>query len=218
MVENSRDRDELISEFKEQLVALRTACAGYDREQYWQAKHIATILYILFHDGTGRTRSLLSHLGLRSAFRVLSTYAPEQPGTIAGFATPLLGISFDRDRIWHSPTFEVPLMHREPRWLKPQDWYEESVFHARSGIRLSRKNVIFTMRTQDGGSHVDDRIRDAAYRVFSKQGDQSLRWRRVPSDTPVEAITNGTRALVRQFAWELERSLVHLSADLRPTE
>ena len=88
------------------------------------------------------------------------------PG-IATVGPPLLSIFVDDNGIRYVPPGVFP-RHPQTTYSK---WAEGEVYQNISGKSLTRKNLIFYLRSQDGGAHVDDHRRDEAYYRFVKFGD-----------------------------------------------
>ena len=70
-------------------------------------------------------------------------------------ATPLFGVNIKDGQASFEPAF-----HRNKdlgifSWLSFDDWWSEEILWSPKMV-LSRMKLLFTMRTQDGGSHVDD--------------------------------------------------------------
>jgi hypothetical protein len=210
-----KTKDELKREFSEQLLALRAAAKSYDSGNHWSAKDLASIIYILFHDGTGRIKSLLRLLGLKGKINLLSSYII--PPTASGMevtvaqSAPLIMLNIRNDQSEWVPIFDDNPFADQFRWLSFQNWWEEKIFHPVSTINLSRKNIIFSMRNQDGGSHVDSHITNEDYATFSRKGDPWIRSIKNGvsfGENGGEQIPNAMRAIVRQLAWEVDQSLI----------
>jgi len=202
---------ELEEELAEQVAALRTAAAGYDSGQSWNAKQLAAILYILLHEGTGRTKSLLGLVGLKAKARFISSMVvpPDIPGQVTmACETTLLMVRVAETK-W-VPAFADSPFASQYKWLPVSRWWDEVVFHPETGINLSRKNIVFLMRSQDGGAHVDSHRTNEDYDRFSRTGsalitlEEDTLWIGGGRGKP---LPHAARALVRQLAWEADESL-----------
>jgi hypothetical protein len=209
-----KSRSELEQELIEQLEALKSSCIGYDQGHRWEAKRIAAIAYILFHDGSSNTRSLLGQL--RNKPQMLSTKARDPQ---ASFHLVNIKISVT-DGVWFDPRLDSD--PHDWKWLKFGKWYEEGVMQ-NGHLRLSRKNVIHVFRSNLGGSHVDPKLDNEAFRWFQKDGPISVKFSspEVASDTPQEirdrfkgfsqerdgAVPFGPEAVMRQIGWEILQSI-----------
>lgn len=207
---HKKTKTELEEELKEQVEAFRDRAASYDSGKLWESKYLAAIAYILCHDGTGRTKSLLGQLGLRTKVGYRSTPALFPPSPI-----PLIVRVYGADG---GAEFLPPLDTTEkikPASIFPfKKWWEENpVFFTAAGSKLSRKNVVFAIRTQMGGAHVDDNIKDEAFFELATLGPPHLKYNDgMLSITGGEGepVRNGYQALMRQIAWELNETLKDL--------
>ena len=206
---------ELEADLREQLVALRSSISAYDEGKEWEAKRISSSIYILLFDGSGRTQSLVTLTGRKSGMKVYSS-VHKMPDFIAAMvtmstSTSLLDIEFDGQ----GNVAFVPVLDRRPikddQWRTTEEWWSEELFHKPSGISLTRRNVVFSMRTQDGGAHVDRAITDRNYASFSREEDpffafltaEGIAMGGLPPGTSPK---NGVKAILRQLAWEVDVS------------
>jgi hypothetical protein len=214
-----KSREELEVELKEQIEGFRLAAKTYDEGTLWAAKDLSSYIHKLLHDApSGRTTSLLKQVGLKAKLRLLSSLVVPPSATggkiVAAQATPLLITRISDSGSVYVPAFDDHPLADQYRWLQFNRWWEERVFHPLSAFDLSRKNLIFTMRDQDGGGHVDPTISNADYVKFKKDGDPLFR----QIDRGVvfgegavgEPVANGLPATIRQIAWELDQSLIKL--------
>ncbi|MFZ3005846.1 MAG: hypothetical protein WA047_06695 [Phenylobacterium sp.] len=202
---------ELETELRDQLHFLRSSAALYDQGQVREAKRLATYIYILVHDGTGRTKSLLGQLGILPKLPMTSSMrAQPREGiedSFVPFGPPLTFARMSADK----PTVFVPICKGgdpPPPWsrsMRFSAWWEEPVTH--TGKRpLTRRGLIFVVRSQEGGAHVDGTVTNAAYRELI---DDPLP-ERVVHSRGGRAVTpeSGNWASVRQIAWELDYALI----------
>lgn len=210
-----KSAEELDSELAEQMLALRASEKAYDEGNLWEAKRLASSIYILLFDGTGRTKSLLGLTGHKKGLKLYSTLDPLPPlargsYVVAQSATSMLGYRFDgKGGVAFDPPLEKTTI-KDKNWLPFSKWLDEELFAPISGISLSRKNVIFSMRSQDGGAHVDRAITSAHYRTFAQTGDPSFTIADgggLVGNQSGKPLPNGVRAMVRQIAWEVDLSL-----------
>src|SRR5690242_16367400 len=71
-----RTADDLKAALREQLESLRISGAAYDEGTISEAKRLAGTVYVIVHDGTGRTVSVLTQLGARERMRFLCSAPP----------------------------------------------------------------------------------------------------------------------------------------------
>jgi hypothetical protein len=214
----AKTKQELEDELVEQMQALRSSLANYDSGEKWEAKRIATSLYTLCHDGSGRSKSLFGMLGLKSKLRCISSYAyPE-------LDPPPPGIEYVGDPIYPIPT-PLVMLHGSgefrPVWetdgpVRKADfprksftsWWEETIFAPSSGIEMSRKNMIFRVRNKDGGGHVDDHLDDLNYKILKTVGTPNITITQTVNGVSGEPKPGGNIVwpIMRQIGWELDQS------------
>lgn len=217
-----RTDEEVGAALVEQRDFLRRSCEAYDAGILAEAKRIATAIYIICHDGSGtNTRSLLRQLKLKDGLKFISTAKSLEDGAVP--RTALAGAMYLGGGMAFVPWFlcvndEKPV-RREVAFSR---WWEETVFETvrqREIIpngatpyiadkTLSRKNIVFFMRSQDNGSHFDRELRDEAYSAMAK-------WRtgfeyELGETGVFNRVPNPHLATVRQIAWELEQTLVSI--------
>lgn len=219
---------ELEVEFIEQIAALRASCKAFDEGQEWEAKRIASTIYILVHDGSRSARSLLGQIKKKKTTKFLSSFYDHiDENTLSSFITPFCGVLVQHNQVKYEPNFEAALIghatsSRYPptppkilpmRELRFSSWWDEVVFRKTSGIDISRKNLIFCVRSQDGGAHVDPRIRNMNYRILRTVGDPNLRFVDsgggnyvVQGSEEGRHIGNIVWPMVRQIGWEIDET------------
>lgn len=201
------------------MAALRAAASGYDAGDTWQAKHLASIIYILLAEGAGNTKALIGMTGHSRGLRLYSTverlFPPSQPGEIVfrTSAPSMLTHYFDgKGGVKYEPALE-PNKINPKRWLAFRAWWNENIFDDDVQFKMSRKNAVFFVRSRDGGSHVDKKLRDPDYASFSRQGDPLFKIPKggalstEPGGSPLKY---GNRAIIRQIAWEVDYSLAKI--------
>ncbi|HEX8363762.1 MAG TPA: hypothetical protein VF603_00585 [Allosphingosinicella sp.] len=209
-VKTQRD---LESELDDQIAALRDSAVAYDGGKRWEAKRLAATAFILLHDGGRKTQSLLTQLDLKRVMKFVSTVKP------ANAASPLplavINLSFSKGTSSYEPFLDEQSTHRTE--LKFSKWYAEHVFELGNGRKLSRMNVIYALRNQMGGGHVDGSIEDEAVHWLTK-GVHTIGPTEPSTDEdgnlvegpfpliPSGRVPNGHLATMRQIAWELDFS------------
>lgn len=103
---------------------------------------------------------------------------------ISAWASPLLFVRVRLDGATYEPVLGDGPFREQYRWLPFSRWYEQRIFHPVSQFTLTRKNMIFMMRSQDGGAHVDGHRSDEQYDSYTRYGDPLIRVSR--SGTGVE--------------------------------
>jgi hypothetical protein len=108
----------------------------------------------------------------------------------------------------------MPHLAYDENWLSFSKWWEEPIFQEIApskpgfplgdGRKLSRKNLVFHLRSQDGGGHYDTELRHEPYIGLAVR-------RRIgiyrDNNGAAEPIGDPHLASMRQIAWELEQSL-----------
>ena len=210
MVEIPREQGELEAKLLIQRKALASSASAYDNGELWEAERLAVTVSNLVNDGGGRSKSLLSQLGLLTRMEFLSSSrgmrnehlgSPVSPKTYIVPPTPLLSLRFDNDGVSFAPLCESEGKQSHYRYLKFKRWYRETIFETVDGRRLNRKNLVYVLRSQDGGAHIDSLIRNEAYSRFRVDTDPRMSCGGKP-------IPNAHYATMRQVAWELEQSLI----------
>jgi len=106
-------------------------------------------------------------------------------------------------------------------WLPFSRWWEEDIFKTADGEKLSRMNLVSALRSQDGGSHIDEELTDTNYVALKLRNDPRVRRSKSdPAKKPrmlifvgtsplddTEPIPNAHLATMRQIAWELRQSI-----------
>jgi len=216
---------ELAGELSEQVKFLRLSASQFDSGHIAEAKRLATIACILLHDGKRQSKSLLGLLGLKTKIKFPSTAKAN------GFGLPLVNIYL------HDTATFVPKLDssQDIKNLGFDDWWNETVYAPGWNHNLSRKDLAFTMRNQDGGSHVDEEITSQTYYLLMKEGtpivsyaehaDQGVvvfvnnepfyivKEHRPANSMPPRVISerrpipNGHLATMRQITWEIDVAL-----------
>ena len=149
----------------DQIAIFRLACEQFDGGYPIQALRLASDVYLLVHDGRYNSRSLLGTLGLKTEMRFLSsTSAPSLPGL------PLVSLKADRSTALFVPKFGSKSAMKEMNF---ENWYDEIIFQV-GEVTLTRKRLISSIRSQDGGAHVDRTLRDIGYVTAKKFGHPDI--------------------------------------------
>ena len=183
---------------------MRASCKSYDAGETWEAKRLAVTAHNLLHDGGRFNKSILSQLGILTKINFADSSIEITPGwTYSGTRLVYCQIESDGER----SAYIAPLSSGEDtvrQFIKFSQWYDESVFSNHAGRSFSRKNLIFALRSQDGGAHFDVKLKDDAYLQFS-----------VDPGTDFVVSVNGQKltklgahlASMRQIAGEIEITL-----------
>lgn len=156
---HKRTHQELVQELRNQLAALRKSCAGYDEGDEWEAPRLATVVYTLVNDGPRKGVSVLTQLGIRDRIPFASYAVPNPPGNLAPWA-PLCMVHF------HGAAEYIPKLNERPADLRRVNfkrWWAEPVFENAAGKLLTRMNLVFHLRSKDGGGHFDAELPPSSY-------------------------------------------------------
>lgn len=229
-----RTREELEAELKDQIASLRHSCAEYDKGNEWQAKNLANVAYLLLHGDGGRKNPLLRQLGMRSSLKLISTLKRHDGADLnfaSGSFSNLLSITITipelpqkrvssevilTDEAKSSPVLNTKGESAFYGTLKFNDWYGESIVPY-DWSQMSRKNLIFAIRSQDGGSHYDSKLSDNSYletKLNPIRRISPITIRPLGMEAPKEnehgdmkSSNNTALAMMRQVAWEIDETL-----------
>lgn len=222
MAKHKRSPEKTRQEFDEQIKAMRASMKSYDEGNKWEAKRIATVLFTLLHDDQGRTKSLLGQLSIRNKVRYLDSVDEENHQALKdGTAkfhmpfSPLVVFHYNANsddgeigpRLSHG--FYGRVTRRSPNF---NTWYDGVIYMDDEGNTFSRKNLIFAVRSQDGGAHFDAAIHNDTYQMFSTQWTGRMKLGTSKGFKDPEAHL----ASIRQIAWEVDESINDF-ASLRPS-
>lgn len=217
---HKRSYDELLQAFNEQRHFLRSSTQAYDNGNISEAKRIATSLYVLLHDGRGRTVSLLSQLQLTKTPFLSSSNYVEREGKSIVFPTIYLAAF----TCINENEFELlPHCYRRAfidnpycRSISFREWWNEPIFAQYKYVpakdrwkpirKLSRMNLISHVRSQDGGAHFDASIEPGSYMRLALRQEIGIAWQTEDGQT-IPIHTAPHLVLLRQVAWEVEESL-----------
>jgi hypothetical protein len=164
-----RSRAELLEKLKIEQAKLTASCENYDKGNLWEADRIATSIYTLVHDGGKNSQSVLSQLGLRGPLRYISS------GTKISLKNwvhqfPLLAVHVENDEPKYLPILDgaakPSVLYGLPssyRVMQFHEWWDDDLIIKVSEFTLTRRTLVFSLRNQDGGAHVDPVLRDADY-------------------------------------------------------
>ncbi|RWL45253.1 MAG: hypothetical protein EOR60_15000 [Mesorhizobium sp.] len=185
---------------------MRRSAEAFDAGATEEAERLSSGIYIICHESR-QQHSLLGQLGLKAEMTFTDSAARSVVPNEVYVGPPLLAMTKTEDgRI----IFIAPLGKGRTRQVSFDDWYGAEVYLNIDGQSLSREKLVFYVRSQDGGAHVDSHRRDEGYHRFIKYGDH-VTWSvdRTFAAGSVHQIDSGPVPwlTVRQIAWELDDSL-----------
>jgi hypothetical protein len=197
-----RSRDEFLEKLHQQLRWLERSAREYDQGDVSEAIQMAIRFRVLFHD-KGRQTSVMTHLGMKSTLRLLSTAAPLRPSS-GGFALISLNILLEPQRFDYTPKLAssarkslVPFT----RW-----WAGECIFERpRPGVEIVRRDLILWAAEKDGGAHVDAEL-TPEYRHLENGAGVSINLNPDLGEPSTETFKNAHFASLRQMAYEVLNS------------
>jgi len=197
MSEITLKQSDLDEHLREQIYFLENSCDSFDKGFKGEAKRIAVILRILFHD-TRVSHSLLGQLDKKN-YKFLSTAIPvmsENEATHYGLV--FIGMKGKETKF-------VPMLDEVPyhNWMKFDDWWNEIIFIDKNKTQFSRKDIILTVSNQDGGAHVDPKL-DEKYINLSKNNSLDIS---VFSENKFVKLTKPEQAALRQIGHEVLKTL-----------
>jgi hypothetical protein len=189
----------------EQVHFLIKSADAYDNGDFLEAKRLTVHLRILLHD-TNRSISLLSHLN-KKTIGFYDTSIEYPPGNILpeiGLVIYLFELKENGSSIM---TFLPPLNTGPPsRYVKgkvPFDtWWNEKIIDDKKGNTLTRRNLILAVCNQDGGAHVDAKLKNAYTNII---GDKNITIKTHEGEGIV--LSDPLSANIRQIAYEVLKSL-----------
>lgn len=202
MTSRKRSREELVQALHDQLAALRSSCAGYDSGNLWEGPRIATVVYTLVNDGRAKSKSILTQLGVRASMSFVSYSVPQIPGNLMAWL-PLCWMMVGHEGARYAPLLGDVAQDR--RAVKFQDWWTEAVYENVAGQKLSRMNLVFALRSKDGGSHFDEELPITPYLELKENG---IGYTQRGENGQQVLIRNAHLATLRHIAFELEQSIL----------
>jgi hypothetical protein len=186
--------NEVLQPLREHIDFVVRSSDAHDVGYFSEAKRFAVAMRALFHDAPPFRSLFMQAEGVHGNF--ISTLLP--PGTdgidrYGGLirAAKLNGRSHHYaplDWAWYS------------RWLPLSDWWSEPVFVDEARRQLTRRDVVLTVASKDGGANVDASLSMLYARLLGYNPSAT-------AESTGEAITSQERAAIRQIVHEALRTL-----------
>lgn len=196
---HTRTREEIEKALEIQCRALRSSSAAYDSGEWWEALRLATAVYVIVHDAGSKYQSILKQLGVRGSLKFLSTAFQYSPHNVLRETHLVVTRIYGDGSAEYRPKLDN--RSESERLLQFYDWWESELIFRDGGFRLTRKKLVFSLRSQEGGAHFDPEIRDPNYIRF-KQAQLTTPFV-VANGAPPVPILGAELASMRQIAWEL---------------
>jgi hypothetical protein len=184
-----------------QLRFIDKSCQDFDAGDEAEAQRIATAIRVICHQ-TGRSMSLVTHLGATGISMLSTACSPVGPGTPSNLASLVIrrtdeGVTFKSS----APLDNAPTK----RFIPFADWWETEIICLTAGVRMTRKSLVCAVANQDGGAHVDATL-DPDYTVI-KSGAGLVATFQPAGGTPVEIpLESHSVATLRQIGYEVLHS------------
>lgn len=190
---------DFVAQLKRQLSFLERSAATYDLGHYDEAIRMATVMRVLLHQ-TSKSTSLLQHLNAEK-ISLLSTAECENIDAVFYYmGLGILQVGSD------GSSYQPGLGEGWTKQLIPaQQWWEQVVYVLDRDIRLSRKDIVLAAANQDGGAHVDSKLKPN-YAELSRDGGLGLLLVNQDGTKCDEQITGAHFVAIRQMAYELLHS------------
>lgn len=152
-----RQRDEFLEKLLQQTRWLEASANRYDQGDADEAILMAVRLRVLLYDpnsANARSRSLLTHLGVKGTVRLLSTAALMPTGGVALPALTSLSMCIEPPEFVYKPKLDAA---QRAEFVSVKAWWSEEVIYgmATAGVDIFRRDIIHWAADKDGGAHVD---------------------------------------------------------------
>jgi hypothetical protein len=144
----------------QQLRYIDRSCQIFDQGHGDEAIRIATQLRVILHQGSGKYKSLLQHLGTQKGTRLLSTCERNVgPDAVMYHGMGQMQYKSDGETVemtYYPSLGDVPNMVELPvhEWWNQVVWVDTPVNAPK--VVLRRKDVILAAANKDGGAHFDE--------------------------------------------------------------
>lgn len=203
----TRTRAEILEALNVQRRAIEISCKSYDEGNRWEALRLATSVHLMVHDRGKNDRALLTQLGVKAGMKFLASAPPTDPRNLLREVT-LAGIKLNFGGGKESSAEYVPLLDSGPerhRLLPFSKWWEDEQIFRDGEFSLTRRKLVFTLRSQEGGAHFDEVQQNPHYERLARETKTAPVV--IGAGRPATPIMKAELASMRQIAWELLESL-----------
>jgi hypothetical protein len=170
---SGRGPQELKEILERQVGHLRRSLAAYEHGIWEEAERLATSVFILVADGKGRTKPLLSQMGVRDTIPFVS----QTTKSVVYVGLPICGVRPHEGSFRYFPLYMMddttPPTPRDTKRVSFQDWWSERIYQYKTNS-LDRELFVRSLRSQDGGAHVDQELTDEGYKLIKTMGNDRI--------------------------------------------
>jgi hypothetical protein len=202
-----RRRDRFVQKLLDQIQALQFSCAGYDAGLESEAMRLAACMRVLFHK-TASSTPLLAHLKMEDVTMLSSDSGHND---YKGYVAIELNLRSQ------TPVRCRPRLGKEFVPIPFHEWWHKQTVHSFEGRTYSRRDLVLVAANQEGGAHVDTKVKQF-YRDLAS-GTQGISIdgsklvyldNQAPFDQSEQQRAENTHlAMLRQFAHEVLVSASH---------
>ena len=197
MAKVKQSKNELKKHLKEQLTFMLRSSDAYDEGYKDEAKRLATIMRILFHD-TQRSKSLLNLLGIKNNFSLFDSATDYDPDNLVAH-DGLTSIRIGGGTSLYIPRLEsMEELKRKGQKFFPK-WWNKIVIVDKQKSKFNRRELILAITNKDGGAHIDSKI-DESYANLTRKNSMGWVYTDGKITEPVEPIE---LASIRQISHEV---------------
>jgi hypothetical protein len=184
---------------REQIDFLLRSANSYDEGFKSEAKRMAVILRVLFHDHGKNSVSLLTHLNKKDMFFYDSAHE-RRPNILEPTLTHL---RISNEGASYVPNFDDTPISVTNIKVNFDKWWNNKVIKDQKGNTFTRNELVTKVCNQDGGAHIDAKL-DKKYADLTR--NNSIGWIFV-SQNGREPVQNIELASIRQITFEVLKSL-----------
>lgn len=149
---------------------LRDAIKQFDAGNTDKAYAMSGCVYKLVDD-SGQNRSLATQCKIKGALKFVAT--PRKGWANIGF--PTLQVSFNKGLVGGVFVTSIPMDLGGPE-LNFKKWWGQKLIGRETGKTMKRGDFVLVMRNQDGGAHVDEKIKNDIYNKLLENGMTGVRY------------------------------------------
>lgn len=204
-----RDPAEFWEQLDVQLRHLRRSAEAYDDGDITEAQRLAVTIRVLVNDTRTQT-SLFKHLGVKGRLLFTDTHVRSPGGLPKGAIILHAGLAQVQMPIGGDVTFAPPLGNLSPERTGPPmpfgKWWGNMLVKDLHGESFSRSDFVLSVADQDGGAHIDRRLRPK-YAALTRGNSMGLSGS--SADGGVAPLGRSIALVtVRQIAYEVQETVL----------